>query len=572
MAGVGGESGSGKTPKELGAEGAPDLTAAAVDIIPPEILAQSLGQYFRAWFARVRSGDAGVLPALAALLIVGIVFQITVPNGVYLNNLNLAGIFDQSAVFIILAIGEGFILLLGEIDLSLGYIAAIGGVVAALLVQPQATNPDMFHNWPWWGAIIAALVICVGIGAINGFIVTRLCVSSLIVTLASQMVLFGMLIVILGQAGSVSVGGGTNPGDQKQLYSIVYGYLDVWLGWVDLDGLVRDDDRHPRTGRKRLGWRRHQSGGPEAALQHRLRLPRCLARLGRSGARRAGNRRFDVAARLEPTPEWAGRAACGLDPGQDRHPGNRRRDRRIYLQPGPPHRRELESCRRSPVGRASRSGGCRRRHPLARENSVRAPCVRGRRESGSGPARRRGRHLGPHLGLRDRRRRVRAGRRRCRVLPGGHLDQLQRRPGSSVRRRRRGHRWHEPVRRSWPGDPRPAGRSDHRRHLQRPLCARVSRPDPVHRHGSRTPCGGFRRRSCATERHSGERGSRLIVPTPVARDKAGAFPPALSVFTPQAIGKRLRPRPHRAVRTHRAAPLTLSGADCYHRLSLLALG
>lgn len=236
MAEVGGESGSGKTPEELGgqAEGAPDLTAAAVDVIPPEILAQSLGQYFRAWFARVRSGDAGVLPALAALLIVGIVFQITVPNGVYLNNLNLAGIFDQSAVFVILAIGEGFILLLGEIDLSLGYVAAIGGVVAALLVQPQATNPDMFHNWPWWGAIIAALVICAGIGAINGFIVTRLRVSSLIVTLASQMVLFGMMIVILGQAGSVSVGGGTNPGDQKQLYSIVYGYLDVWLGWVGL--------------------------------------------------------------------------------------------------------------------------------------------------------------------------------------------------------------------------------------------------------------------------------------------------------------------------------------------------
>jgi D-xylose transport system permease protein len=236
MAGVGGESGSGKVPEDLGAqaEAAPDLTAAAVDVIPPEILAQSLGEYFRAWFTRVRSGDAGVLPALAALLIVGIFFQFTVPHGVYLNNLNLAGIFDQSAVFIILAIGEGFILLLGEIDLSLGYVAAIGGVVAALLVQPQATNPDMFHNWPWWGAIIVAVVICAGIGAINGFIVTRLRVSSLIVTLASQMVLFGMMIVILGQAGSVSVGGGTNPGDQKQIYSIVYGYLDVSLGWIGL--------------------------------------------------------------------------------------------------------------------------------------------------------------------------------------------------------------------------------------------------------------------------------------------------------------------------------------------------
>jgi len=157
-----------------------------------------------------------------------------VPKGVYLGQINLVGIFDQSAVFILLAIGEGFVLLLGEIDLSIGYVAAIGGIVAGLLVQPQATNPDMFHNWPWWGAIIVALVICGVLGAINGFIVTRLRVSSLIVTLAAQMVWFGMMIVILGQAGGLSVSGGTSPGDQKQIYGIVYGYLDVWISWVGL--------------------------------------------------------------------------------------------------------------------------------------------------------------------------------------------------------------------------------------------------------------------------------------------------------------------------------------------------
>jgi D-xylose transport system permease protein len=235
MAGVGSESGSGKAPEDLGAqaEAAPDLTAAAVDVIPPEIVAQSLGEYFRAWFTRVRSGDAGVLPALAALLIVGIVFEITVPNGVYLGQINMVYIFDQSAVFILLAIGEGFVLLLGEIDLSIGYVAAIGGIVAGLLVQPQATNPDMFHNWPWWGAILIALLICAVIGGINGFIVTRLRLSSLIVTLAAQMVWFGMMIVILGQAGGLSVSA-TAPGDQKQIYGIVYGLLDVWVSWVGL--------------------------------------------------------------------------------------------------------------------------------------------------------------------------------------------------------------------------------------------------------------------------------------------------------------------------------------------------
>ena len=105
--------------------------------------------------------------------------------------------------------------------------------MAGLLVQPQATNPDMFHNWPWWGAILVALLICAVIGGINGFIVTRLRVSSLIVTLAAQMVWFGMMIVILGQAGGLSVSA-TAPGDQKQIYGIVYGFLDVWVSWVGL--------------------------------------------------------------------------------------------------------------------------------------------------------------------------------------------------------------------------------------------------------------------------------------------------------------------------------------------------
>ena len=71
------------------------------------------------------------------------------PNHVFLSPANLVNLFDQSAVFIVLAMGEGFVLLLGEIDLSIGYVAAIGGIVAATLVQPDP-------NWPWWIAIIVA--------------------------------------------------------------------------------------------------------------------------------------------------------------------------------------------------------------------------------------------------------------------------------------------------------------------------------------------------------------------------------------------------------------------------------
>jgi D-xylose transport system permease protein len=231
MAGADGGSGSGNRISE--AETGQDLTAAAVSVIPPEIVAQSLEQYFRAWLARIKAGDAGVLPALVALIIVGIVFQITGPSGVYLSPRNTVDIFNQSAVFMILAVGEIFVLLLGEIDLSIGYVAAIGGIIAGLLIQPQAVNGDLFHNWPWWGAVALAIVICGLIGGINGVIVTRLRISSLIVTLASQMFWFGVMIVILGQAGGLSVGSGASS-NQAAIYGIVYNYLAVWVSWVGL--------------------------------------------------------------------------------------------------------------------------------------------------------------------------------------------------------------------------------------------------------------------------------------------------------------------------------------------------
>ena len=142
-------------------DSAVDLTAAAVEAIPPSLVAQSLGEFLRGWLARVRGGDAGVLPVVVALLAVSIVFTIVSPNHVFLSASNLVNLFDQSAVFIVLAMGEGFVLLLGEIDLSIGYVAAIGGIVAANLVQPDP-------NWPWWAAIIAALLVCAAIGAIHG--------------------------------------------------------------------------------------------------------------------------------------------------------------------------------------------------------------------------------------------------------------------------------------------------------------------------------------------------------------------------------------------------------------------
>src|SRR5256886_11744138 len=150
-------------------ETAPDPTAAtAADTIdvPPDLVAQSLGEWLRAWLTRIRSGDSGVLPVILALLIITIVFQAISPHNVFLSAGNLVNLFQQSAVFIVLAMGEIFVILLGEIDLSIGYAGGVGAAVTVQLVQPAPAK------WPWWAAIIAGLAALVCVGTLPGNPVT----------------------------------------------------------------------------------------------------------------------------------------------------------------------------------------------------------------------------------------------------------------------------------------------------------------------------------------------------------------------------------------------------------------
>jgi D-xylose transport system permease protein len=208
-----------------------DLTAApeaAAADVPPELLAQSLGQYLRAWWLRVRSGNSGVLPVVLAIVVVCVSFQVA--NSQFLSALNLVNLFEQSTVYMVLAMAEIFALLLGEIDLSVGLVMALGSVVVAELVQPGGAN------WPWWAAIIAALLICSAVGAIQGSLVARLRMPSFIVTLGGLLILEGVAIIVLG-GSLVSIG---NPRftNEVVLYDIFNGHFDPLVGWILLAVLV----------------------------------------------------------------------------------------------------------------------------------------------------------------------------------------------------------------------------------------------------------------------------------------------------------------------------------------------
>src|SRR5712691_8576113 len=152
--------------------------------VAPELVAGSLGEYLRVWVARVRGGESGVLPVVGGLVLVSILFQTL--NSHFLTAGNLVNLLVQGAVYMLLAMGEVFALLLGEIDLSIGFVAGIGGIVVAELVKPSV-------GWPWWAAILVALLVCAAIGAVQGTIITRVGLPSFVVTLGGLLFWQGIM-------------------------------------------------------------------------------------------------------------------------------------------------------------------------------------------------------------------------------------------------------------------------------------------------------------------------------------------------------------------------------------------
>ncbi len=201
-----------------------DLTAAheAAADVPPELVAQSLGDYLRVSWARVRGGNSGVLPVVLAIVVVAISFQIA--SSKFLSAQNLVNLFEQSTIYMLLAIAEIFALLLGEIDLSVGLIMGLGSVVVAELVQPTGAN------WPWWAAIIVTLVLCCAVGAIQGTLVARLKMPSFIVTLGGLLILEGVAIIVLG-GGLVGIGNAQYK-NELVLYNIFNGAFNTTVSWI----------------------------------------------------------------------------------------------------------------------------------------------------------------------------------------------------------------------------------------------------------------------------------------------------------------------------------------------------
>jgi D-xylose transport system permease protein len=219
---------------------APDLpndptaaVEAAAAELPPELVAQTFGQYARAYAARIRNGESGVLPVVVGLVAIMVVFEVISPNHVFLSAGNLVNLFQQSAVFMVLAMAETFALLLGEIDLSVGFVGACGAVIAVQLVQPATTR------WPWWAAILAGLAFCAAVGAVQGTIIARLGIPSFIVTLAGFLIFNGVMLILL-LLGPFSGYPNLNIQDPnvQVLFNLMAGTIDPTVSWIAMAIIV----------------------------------------------------------------------------------------------------------------------------------------------------------------------------------------------------------------------------------------------------------------------------------------------------------------------------------------------
>jgi D-xylose transport system permease protein len=170
---------------------------------------------------RILEGEVGALPVLLGLVLIAVVFQLA--NHHFLTPLNLTNLFTQIAGVGTIAVGVVLVLLLGEIDLSVGAVSGLCAAVMAVL--------SVKHAVPGWEAVLAGLITGLLIGLLQGAWVTRLKVPSFVVTLAGYLGWQGALLWILGSTGTVNL-------FDPFIVSLVNSRLPVWGGWAMAAGAV----------------------------------------------------------------------------------------------------------------------------------------------------------------------------------------------------------------------------------------------------------------------------------------------------------------------------------------------
>ncbi len=173
--------------------------AAEVSTVDPRLLVRQQGfsGYLDVLLRRLRTGELGSVPVVIGLLVIGVVFQLQ--DSAFLSANNLSNLFVQSAGTGLIAVGIVFVLILGEIDLSVGSVSGMAAAVLAVLNINHGMNEVL--------AVLLAILTGMAAGAVHGFFFARIGVPAFVVTLAGLLGWNGLMLQILGPSGTINLDG-----------------------------------------------------------------------------------------------------------------------------------------------------------------------------------------------------------------------------------------------------------------------------------------------------------------------------------------------------------------------------
>jgi D-xylose transport system permease protein len=203
------EVGAGVSATELPAVGAGPSTAQ-----------ESLVGYLSRRWEAIRGGELGSIPIIIGLIVIALVFGLL--DDTFFTPRNFTNLLLQMAAMATIAIGIVFVLLIGEIDLSVAFVSAVGGVLMTLLLRPEASN------WPAWAAIGVALAVTTTIGFLHAIVITKAGVPSFVVTLAGLLIWSGVVLIMTIQYAT----SGTIRIQNDTVIGIANDFLPTVWGWV----------------------------------------------------------------------------------------------------------------------------------------------------------------------------------------------------------------------------------------------------------------------------------------------------------------------------------------------------
>jgi D-xylose transport system permease protein len=178
---------------------------------------EGFGGGLRSFLRSVKAGDVGVLPVVVGLIVICTIFQSL--NPVFLSSANLVNLCLDSCAVGIISLGIVCVLLVGEIDLSVGSVSGFSGAIVGVLF--------VRHGWNWVLAVALACAVSVLIGLLYGVLLTRFGMPSFVASLSGLLAFLGLQLAILGDQGSVNL-----PFDSTLVEFAQLAFVPQWLSYV----------------------------------------------------------------------------------------------------------------------------------------------------------------------------------------------------------------------------------------------------------------------------------------------------------------------------------------------------